>query len=427
VKAAIAAYQAAGWSGLALGWPFIAFKALSDSRYRVGWPERRGIWANPAQNAIWIHGASVGEIKAAEPLIRALQRRGESTLLTAASPSGRQTASDLLNDKASAHLLPLDLNPFVKRAMACAKPKALAIIETEIWPVLLTEAASEKIPAILANARISDRSYPKYKKIKRWIAPLLQTFAEIQAQSEIDAERLISLGAPESKVTATGNMKFDLPPPDPGDAVAASLARAKEKNIRTIVAGSTHKKDEEVVLEAVSSLKKKGANKIGLAIAPRHLERVEECAAIIESSTGAPPSRWSELKDPVEALEAGRTILVDVYGILGRLYGGAEVAVVGGTFAPVGGHNLLEPLNWGVPVIFGPNTQNARDIRNRIISLDLGAEAKDAQEAASTIANCLEGCGLFKNVSVRATVFFEENRGAVKKAIKALEACGALG
>lgn len=432
MKTAMAAYQAAGWAGLALGWPVIALKALNDPRYRVGWTERLGRWNNPEKNAIWIHGASVGEMRAAAPLIRTLLAHGEPILLTATSPSGRQTALELLagaapkssESQASAHLLPLDLKPFIHMAMTAAKPRALAIVETEIWPALLTEANRLKIPTIMVNARISDRSYPRYKKIKRWITPLIESLNEIQAQSETDAERFLALGAPAANVNVAGNMKFDLPLPDPKDAVARTLGNAREAGIHTIVAGSTHKIDEEIILEAVGKMKKKG-NKMGLVIAPRHMERLSEAASIIESA-GEKPALWSQIKDPLEAFEAGKTILIDSYGILGKLYGGAECAVVGGTFAPVGGHNLLEPLNWGVPVIFGPNTQNARDIRDQIISLNLGVEAKNSNELEAVMYSLLDNQDSARSFKFRAETFFKQNRGAVNKAMDALEACGAI-
>ncbi len=430
MSAAFAAYQALAWSALALGWPALLVKAATDPRYRVGWGERFGAWGPVPSGGVWVHGASVGEVRAATPLVAALKDRGLPLVLTTTSPSGRDAAAALVGPRGAARLLPLDLAPLVARALGRARPRALVIVETELWPALLRGAAGAGVPALLANGRISDRAFPRYRRLARWLGPLLGSLRAIQAQSGLDAERFLALGAPRSRVTVGGNVKFDVPAPDPGDPEVRALGRTRAGGWRVVVAGSTHPGEEAAVLEAAAALEGQG-HRIGLVLAPRHLERLAEVEAVARRF-GRPPARWSSLGEPreaglLEAFGARRTVLVDRYGVLGRLYGGAEGAFVGGSLAPVGGHSLLEPLAWGVGVTFGPHMENAREIRDEVLARGLGTEVADAPGLARAWGETLAGPARAEAVASGARALFAANRGAVARALAALAEAGALG
>lgn len=427
---AYAAYQILGWIALALGWPVLAGKALRDARYRVGWGERLGRWpARRNGQPLWVHGASVGEMRAAAPLVAALRARGVPLLLTTTSPSGREAAGGLAGEGGSARLLPLDLAPLVRRALRRTRPLGLVVVETELWPALLLEAKRAGVPALLVNARVSDHTYPRYRRFRRWLGPLLGTFASVQAQSEEDARRFVELGAPAARVCLGGNLKFDVPAPDTADPEVAALRRARAGGWRILVGGSTHPGEEEALLEAVRLLEERGLRP-GLVLAPRHLERLGEVEAAA-GRAGRVLRRWSELGDPLEAgilaaLGRGEVLAVDRYGLLGRLYGAAEAAFVGGSLTRVGGHNLLEPLSWGVPALFGPHMNNARDVRDEVVARQLGREVSDARELADAAGAYLVDAVLAGQVRAGAQRLFESNRGAAARAVGALEGMGVL-
>ena len=427
-------YQALGWLAVVVGWPFVLVKGLRDPRYRVGWRERLGIWprgaaAPGAARPIWLHCASLGETQAAAPLVGALKNRGARLLLTTTSPSGREAARTLAGDAGHGRLLPLDLAPLVAGAFRTARPQALVVVETELWPALLWEARKAGVPCVLVNGRISDRTFPRYQRIRRWVGPLLQGFASIHARSALDAERFRMLGAPAALVCVGGDLKYDLPPPDPGRREAAALRRARAGGWRVLLGGSTHPGEEEALLSAAEILEARGL-RVGLVLAPRHLERVAEVEALV-LSRGRVSRLWGELHDPLEegilaAFAARDVILVDRYGLLATLYGGAEAAFVGGTLAPVGGHNLLEPLNWGVPVLFGPHTENAREVAADVLRLRLGEEVSGAEALAEGVERYLVEPERLAGVRAEAARLFDENRGAVTRAVAVLEHLGAL-
>jgi 3-deoxy-D-manno-octulosonic-acid transferase len=433
VRLAYGAYRALGWAALLLGSPALLARALCDPRYRIGWRERLGAWgvlrAPAARGRIWIHGASVGEIHAVSSLVAALRVKEADLLITSTSGSGRLAAGALAGPAGVARMLPLDLPLFVRRALRAARPQALVTVETELWPALLLEANALRVPCLLVNGRLSDRSFPRYEKVRRWLPALLDSFGAIQAQSTLDAERFLALGAPKHKVSVGGNLKFDLPSPDPADPDVRALRRARAGGWRILVGGSTHPGEEEALLAGIRILESHGL-RTGLVLAPRHLERLPEVGAAIHSA-GRAARRWSELSEPLEAsiLEAfseGEVLLLDRYGLLSRLYGAAEAAFVGGSLVPVGGHNLLEPLNWGVPVLFGPFTQNARDVRDAVLRAGAGEEVRGAEELAAAVERYFGNPELTSSLRRGAEGLFERNRGAVSRAVGALEKMGAL-
>jgi 3-deoxy-D-manno-octulosonic-acid transferase len=265
--------------------------------------------------------------------------------------------------------------------------------------------------------------------MRRWLGPFLDQFAQIQPQSNLDASRFVEVGARPDRVVLGGNLKFDVPQPNPADPEVVALRRAKAGDWRVVLGGSTHPGEEEALLAAERTLEEQGL-RIGLVLAPRHLERLQEVEATIRAS-GREACRWSELEAPLEAgilaaFDARQVILLDRYGLLSRLYGGAEVGFVGGSLVPVGGHNLLEPLVWGVPVVFGPHTANAREVRDEVLGRKLGTEVAAEADLSEALARYLRDPEAEASVRAGASRLFQENRGAVDRAVAALEALGAL-
>jgi 3-deoxy-D-manno-octulosonic-acid transferase len=368
-------------------------------------------------------------MRAAAPLIAALRARKLALVLSTTSPSGREAAAALAGPDGAARLLPLDLAPLVRRALRRAAPRALVVVETELWPALLRQASRGGVPALLVNGRLSDRAFPRYQRLRRWLAPHLGMFREIQAQSEEDARRFTALGALPERVSVGGNLKYDLPPPASADPLTRALRRAGAGGWRVVVAGSVHPGEDLAVARAARELAA-GGLRLGLVLAPRHLERLGEVEAGL-GGLGVATRRWSSLGEPLEAeilaaFSAGQALLVDGYGLLGRLYGGAECVFVGGSLVPVGGHNLLEPLNWGVPVTFGPHTENAREIRDAVLSRGLGTEVADAADLARALGHYLGDRDAREAVRQGAGRLFAANRGAAERAVGALVRAGAV-
>lgn len=403
--------------------------ALARPRLGEGALERLGLWAKTPERPIWIHGASVGEVRAVLPLLRALLDLGAPLVVTTTTVTGRAEARAALGAKGAARLLPVDFLPCLGHVFSRVRPTALVIAETELWPGLLWTARFYNVPVYLVTARISPKSFPRYMRFRPLVAWMLGFFRGIEAQTEDDAERFMRLGASPEKVRVGGNMKFDLAPPDSADAAAASLRRTHAGGWRVLVAGSLHPQEARVVFEGARAVRQKGIH-LGLVAAPRHLERMPEILSDLAGAGGA-AVLYSDMASPreaafLEAFRAGKTVVVDSYGILGRLYGGADVSFVGGSLVPVGGHNLLEPLRWGVPVLFGPHMQSAQQVRDEVLTRRLGRMVQDAGDFAETVAGYLENAELRQRVQREAEAFFAQNHGATRRMLDALRACGAL-
>lgn len=344
VGAAVAAAMLLGGRGRTLR------EGAADLRQRLGrLTDEEAAAAGPG--GLWLHAASVGELSGAAALLKALGP-GRRAFVTTSTVAGREGAR-LLPGVRAACLAPMDLLPIVGRFLDRIRPKALAVLETELWPATLAACAARGVPFAVANARITERSFPRYRLVKPLFEPSLRAAAAIAAQTPRDAERFAALGAPEDRIRVTGNMKYDASEADP-----AAVREAGEL-LRSVgwapgtdpvwCAGSTRPGAEEAaILGAFRTLKAKVPG-LRLILAPRHVERAGEAAAEL-SRLGIAFTRASEPKGPADCL------LVDVLGRLKAFYAASDAAFVGGTLVPVGGHNLLEPAAAGVPVFFGPHT-----------------------------------------------------------------------
>jgi 3-deoxy-D-manno-octulosonic-acid transferase len=357
-------YNLAMLAGLAVSLPWWLFRMATTQKYREGLWERLGfvrgelvelLKRQPDRKAIWLHAVSVGEVLAVSRLV---------TELDAALPAHRvvistttRTGQALARERFGAERVfycPLDLPWAVSAYLKALKPAMLVLAETEFWPNLLSGCFLWEIPVVVVNARISDRSWPRYRRLRGLWKVFLSRVTSVLAQSEMDAERLRELGC--ERVSVGGNLKFDVRATE--EAEATGLLRRYAGDLRLIVAGSTLAGEEEALLQVWMKLLAEDAQ-LAMVIAPRHPERFEAVAALLEESRfkWRRRSAFGDVK-----LVSGEIVLLDSIGELASVYSLAAVAFVGGSLVAAGGHNPLEPAQFGVPVLIGGHYENFQAI-----------------------------------------------------------------
>lgn len=381
--------------------------------WRVGLRERLGGVPSLPPGAVWLHGASVGEALAATRLADALREAGHRVLLSTVTPAGHEMLRRTRPDLACV-LAPLD-HPFcVARALARVQPALLALVETELWPCWIAGAAERGIPVVVVSGRISDRSLPRYRRLARWLQPSFARLAAVGARAALDAERFASLGVAPERISVTGDLKLE--PAARSARPAPDLERALGAT-PLFVAGSTH--DEEVgpALEALAALEAEGVPG-ALLLAPRYLERADAAAERAQRA-GRRVLRRSRLAG--ETLAPGDVLLLDTLGELAALYGCATLAFVGGSLAPRGGHNLLEPLQAGCPVVFGPHTENARGAAELVLASGAGERVADAAALARAAVAALRDPAASRARGARGRAALEAHRGSVARSVTLIE------
>ena len=349
--------------------------------WRVGLRERLGALPRLPPGAIWVHGASVGEILAASKFVDRLQKRGHPVFTSTVTLAGREVMRRVRPD-VPCHLAPLDHPWCVEAALSRVRPAALVLIETELWPRWLAAAERRGIPVALVSGRVSDHSYPRYRRLQRIIGPALRRIAALGARTNADAERFLALGALPARVSVTGDLKLE--PAEDVRPLAADLGRVLSA-APLIVAGSTHPGEELAALSALAQVEHAGMT-AALVLAPRRLGRVDEIARIVRASGRSLRRRTLLGEAP---LRPGEVLLLDSVGELAPVYTRADVAFVGGTLVPVGGHNLLEPVFAGRPVLFGPHTENARQAAEILEAVGAGIRVADAADLARAVVALL--------------------------------------
>ena len=353
-----------------LGLPVLATGTALRPAWRVGLAERLG--AHPAcggTRPLWLHGASVGEVRAALALADALAARGHALVASCMTATGRALAREA-RPALTSGFAPLDHPWLVARALGRVDPRGLVFVETELWPSWVRGAHERGVPVLVVSGRISERSFARWQRVGALLRPTLRRLAAVGARSEADAARFVALGTPPERVLVTGDLKLDAAPPPPLAAAFASVLG----RVPLFVAGSTHEGEEDAALEALAVAERAG-HAAALVLAPRHPERFARAAEAV-AKTGRRLRRRSALGH--EPLAAGEVLLVDGLGELAALYAPARLAFVGGTLAPVGGHNLLEPARVGRPAVFGPHLANVRDNAALLASAGAGEEVADA-------------------------------------------------
>jgi len=340
-------------------------------------------------------------------------------LLTTATDTGRALAERQRREGApgAADAIaapPLDLAGPVGRALDATRPRALLLVETELWPNLLRLAPARGVPVIVVNARLSPRAFARMLKVRSLYAPGLASIRLVAAQTDADAGRFIALGAPAERVRVTGNIKFDLPIPasDPGP-LRRRLAESQDAPI--FVAGSTARDEAEPVARAFARLREARHGAV-LVIAPRHPEDLAATRRVLERA-GLRVALWSALPDAPAPAPAAEAVVVDAMGLLPSLYGCATVAFVGGSLVPRGGQNLLEPAASGVPVLFGPWVDTVRFAADALLASGGGFEVRDAQALAQEVVRLATDAAARARAGERARETVQRNRGALPRTI----------
>ena len=392
-------------------------RAAKDPAYRTHLGERFGLGRRLAMPSIWLHAVSVGEVSAAAALVRALHARHPDVplVLTTATPTGRAQAATLFGADVEVRFLPYDTAGSVRRFLARIRPLAAIIMETELWPNLLHECGRRGVPVVFASARLAARSVPRYRRFGTLFSAGLRN-AWVAAQSSADAERFIALGADPARTRVVGNLKFDM---RLGEAVAENGRELRRRYLgaRPVwTAGSTHEGEEELVLGAHAVLERAVRGAL-LVLVPRHPQRFAGVAALLERRGLVFDRRGRSETVRPEA----QVLLLDTMGELTAFYAASDVAFVGGSLVPVGGHNLLEPAALGVPVITGTHTQNGPEIARLLIEAGGALEVADAVALAAAAGRLLADPALRERMGESARSFVEAHRGSLARLLALIE------
>lgn len=393
-----------------------AWKALWNADYRGRLGQRFGfVEASSRPGVIWVHAVSVGEVQAAAALVHRLQQSCPQLdiVITTVTPTGAQRARALFKGSVRHCYLPYDLPGAVRRFLDRVQPRVAIILETEIWPTLYHELGRRRIPLVLASARVSTKSVDRYRRMASLFRETLSHGILIGAQTPADAERFIAIGAAAGRVRVTGNVKYDLRIPD--TAVDAGRAfRAQCGAARPVwIAGSTHEGEEDAALFAHAAIRSAHPRAL-LILVPRHPQRCEAVRALLRRK-GVAFAQRSTGQVPDESHEV---FLVDTLGELQLFYAAADVAFVGGSLVPIGGHNLLEPAVLGLPMLSGPHTQNAQDIAEMLGQCGAMRIVRSREELALRAREWLDDPERARADGRRGEAAVELSRGAVDRLVE---------
>ncbi len=366
-------------AALSLGAPYLLFQMLFHRRYREGLGERLGLYRGRSLDAgrpsICVQTASVGEVSAALPLLRLISEQlpGYRLVITCQTAAGRKLAREKLVGRADVVMGPVDLLFLARRFIRAFAPAILILVETELWPSMISEVRRKKIPVIVVSGRISAWSFNYYRQVKSLLKPLLQNIDLFNMRTERDARRLLSLGAPRDRVFVQGNIKFDsfpLPGPLPAFLERFRQAAGWSEDDKVIVAGSTYRGEEALLADALQVLRSEHPG-LKLILTPRHLERVKEVEGYLRSRGTA----YCLFSDPKSG--SGDVVVVDRIGLLSDIYRLATVVFVGRSLKGGGGQNPIEPAGLAKPLVFGPLMDNFREISDELTRAGGAIEVRD--------------------------------------------------
>lgn len=419
---------AAPWRALYSGALYLALPALiarlgllglRERGYWHDWWHRLGFvpWRRGGGCCVWVHAVSVGEVHAARPLVeRLLAEQAAEVVLTTTTPSGAATAAALFDGRVRRHYFPYDLPDAVTRFLRRVRPDLVALMETELWPNLLHACRRARVPVVLVNGRLSARSLAGYRRAAALMRAAGASLTAVAAQSAEDAERLVAIGVPASRVTVTGSVKFDLAPPASLREAAAALKRQIGVERPVWIGGSTHEGEEVALLEAHAAVLAEHPDAL-LILAPRHPRRAGEVASAVTARGLRLARRSADDRAPAGA----QVYLLDVLGELALHYAVADVAFVGGSLVPVGGHNVLEPAALGVPVLVGPHTENFREIVDWMLARGAAVAARDARAVADNVLGLLADPARRAAMGGAGEALVADHRGAIERVMAVLE------
>ncbi|MBI5892132.1 MAG: 3-deoxy-D-manno-octulosonic acid transferase [Deltaproteobacteria bacterium] len=418
--------------------PYFLFKIIFVGKYRKGMLERFGFIANEKvisnKNRIWFHAVSVGETKAVMPLLKMFKQRHPDIciIFSTTTYTGNKVARDYgIGCMDSIIYFPLDFSWVVKRVVDKINPKALIVVEKEIWPNILNVLNSKGIPIIVVNGKISDRSFKRYVFSGFFFKRIFQNITAFCGQTNKDCERAVKVGIDPKRIFVTGNIKFDM-------ETQSLNYDEKEKIMQTMgitnsdivfAAGSTHKGEEDIILDVFGRLKNEIKN-LKLIIAPRHPERFKEVENLIKNKGFSFLKRTESLNpqlSPAYNLQGQATlnsydvIFLDTIGELGKIYSLANAAFVGGSLVNVGGHNLLEPALHKKPVIFGPHIQTFSEGADMLTKGGGGIMVKDSNELEERLRQIFLHDSLAQKIGEAGYKVIELNRGAAEKSLEIIE------
>ena len=406
--------------GLVLTLPWWIFQLLRSSKYRAGLRERLGFVPERLRKAakpgsVWVHAVSVGEVLAVTNLVRELQQANPENpvFVSTTTLTGQYLARGRFGEN-NAFFLPLDSGISLRPYLNALRPGLLVLAETEFWPNLLHLMKKRGASIAVVNARVSDRSFPRYRRFRWFFSRVLAPVDLFMAQTEDDARRLIAIGAPSDRVHVSGNLKFDVRPSG-NTTIVEDLRRVLPSAAPVIVCGSTSEGEEEVLLKAFQDCLRQSPAAV-MVLAPRHPERFDKVAELI-SSLQIPLLRRSSWNG---SRAISGVFLLDSVGELASVYALASVAFVGGSLFPVGGHNILEPAQHGVAIMTGPYTFNFREIIRIFVHND-ALKAVTPQNLSQELLALLQNEPARKLLGSRARELFNRYSGATHKTFQALQ------
>lgn len=389
------------------------------------WSMRLGRYPRPVveslrgRRSLWVHAVSVGEVLAVQPLVRRLaQAYPENPLvLSTITPGGFAMASTQLATLVTPVYFPLDLRGCVTRALETFQPCLLLLTESELWPAVIHAAGSRHVPIVVMNGRISARAFKRYHLLQPWLARLLTRVDLFLMQSQMDADRMLQLGAPVDRVKVVGSLKWDasIGSRPSAEAIQATAAQAGiNAQDRVLVAGSTHRGEEAALLHAFLALRG-SYETLRLIVAPRHLERVAEVEGLIRQA-GLKAVRLSQ------DANAGRweVGIIDAYGRLPHYYGLATIVFIGGSLIPHGGQNPLEATSLGKPVMFGPSMENFQAITHQLLAHHAARQLTGGEEVTALLHELLANPMETQAMGRRAQELTERFQGATQRTLDAL-------
>lgn len=386
------------------------------------WGERFGFIALQPQEKplVWIHAVSVGETIAAGPLVAALKSSHPKLrlLVTCMTPTGSEMINTVFGDTVTHCYAPYDTPDAIARFLRRSSPKLLIIMETELWPNMIAACSSKGIPTIVANARLSHKSARGYSRISPLVKPMFGALHSVAAQSSDDAERFIALGSSPSSLTVTGNIKFDSALEPKLHSRASKLRKSWQRSGKELIwlAASTHAGEDEIVLDAFGKIKQRLPH-LMLVLTPRHPERFNSVYRLAEDS-GFRVLRCSNLTKQAHDADI---LIGDSMGELLIYYGASDIAFVGGSLVPVGGHNMIEPAAWKKPIISGPFVHNFTEVAKLLHEAGALEFCETADELSKQVMQLCEDEETNKKMGHAAAHVIENNRGAVTKLMGMVE------
>src|ERR1700761_5909360 len=419
---ALLIYSFALFVVLLLGLPYYLLAMATHGKYREGLSERLG-WVpdrlreGDTRKTIWVHAVSVGEVLAASRLVNELSACAPQyrVLLSTTTRTGQRLARERTG-ATHAFYFPLDFPWIVRRYLRVLDPVLLVLVETELWPNLLTACRQANIPVAVVNGRISDRSLPRYMRLRKLWTKILSGVSIVLAQSQEDVKRLKAIGAPAGRVSFAGNLKFDVRSAEPAP-ITTTLREKLPAGTRVLVCGSTLEGEEEILLDAFQRLLKTIPDCV-MILAPRHPERFGRVAQLLKNRNQQSVRRSNWMKRPAK-IKPGTVILLDSIGELASVYALASVAFVGGSLVPAGGHNPLEPAQFAVPVVMGNHYANFRAIIDTLLQAE-AVKLVTAETLVPMLENLLTDREAADALGVRALEVFHHESGATGRAVTAL-------